>query len=275
MIDKMNLLIQSKLEECLLSTTVDVPKNLMESIRYSLLAPGKRIRPRLLLGCAHMLQLQTEQVIYAALSVEIIHCFTLIHDDLPCMDNSDFRRGKPSNHKQFGEGIALLCGDALMTLAWEIFLKTPLEPKKILLGLQRLLQATGANGVIGGQASELLLKPSSTLNDLKKVHQKKTGALFSAAILISKDFQEIPDDSIQGKALIQFAKAFGLAFQIADDLEDQENSPTSITYYLSKEESKKLAKKEIEEAFSEIRKNWPDKYNCIDLMVQEILGKLS
>ena len=108
------------LDRHLVSTDGRTPPNLEESIRYSLLAPGKRIRPRLALASARLVGLSPQAALPAALAVEMIHCFTLIHDDLPCMDDDDFRRGRPSNHKIYGEGLALLAGDALMMLALDV-----------------------------------------------------------------------------------------------------------------------------------------------------------
>jgi geranylgeranyl diphosphate synthase type II len=212
--------LRSYLETHLCRSDGQTPLNLAESIRYSLLAPGKRIRARMLLACGKMLGLDSKAVLPAAVALEMIHCFTLIHDDLPCMDDDDFRRGMPSNHKKFGESLALLAGDALVPLALDTFMDSQVKAGALIQGLRRLIWATGPRGVIGGQAEESLLDQHSSLEKLKQMHRKKTGALFLAAILIPKDFAEITDESEKGQALTAFADELGLAFQIADDLED-------------------------------------------------------
>jgi geranylgeranyl diphosphate synthase type II len=199
------------------------PSNLADSIRYSLYAPGKRIRPRLLLAAAKMLGLPLEAALPPALALEMYHCFSLIHDDLPCMDDDDFRRGRPSNHKQFSEGLALLAGDALLALSSEVFsesFRASPDPERFFRAFRRFAGITGAGGVIGGQAAEMMLDERSTLDDLMKMHRLKTGALFSGAILIPMDLAGIAETSAEGQLLADFASELGLGFQIADDLED-------------------------------------------------------
>lgn len=222
--------------------TNDVPSNLKESIRYSLLLPGKRIRPRLTLTTSALLKIPQAAATAAAVALEMIHCFTLIHDDLPCMDNDDFRRGKPTNHKVFGEGIALLAGDALIPMAFEEFsiASAYLSSAKFQRGLSRLMKSIGPSGVIGGQAAESLLNKNSNLEDVLNMHRKKTGALFEAAILIPLDFSDTSSDSKPAVDLSNFAKELGLAFQLVDDLEDannpKENPFTSVIRFMSPDE---------------------------------------
>ena len=192
-----------------------------------------------------MIGLATEAALPVALALEMIHCFTLIHDDLPCMDNDDFRRGLPSNHKKFGEAIALLAGDSLMPLATEVFLEsfTHVPPPCFARGLARFTWAIGPRGVAGGQAAESLLGASSTLRDLYHMHELKTGALFTAALLIPKDLAGIEDSSPKGQAIAGFARELGIAFQVMDDLEDAPSdpgaphAPTSVLHYQSAESS--------------------------------------
>lgn len=275
------------------------PSNLEESIHYSLLGPGKRIRPRLLLATAEMLGLSSETALPAALALEMIHCFTLIHDDLPCMDNDDFRRGRPSNHKKFGESVALLAGDALMALAMDVFLDTPIDtatetsggvnssirPAFLTAGLKHLVWAMGPRGVIGGQAAESLLGRNSTLDQLKSMHAQKTGALFAASLLIPKEFSGISDDSPSGKALIHFAQILGLAFQAADDLEDsqtaqgallgEENTdPKSILFYLSAQEVRDSIIPELTSATAEITALWGDRAKNLQSISNEVIQKI-
>jgi geranylgeranyl diphosphate synthase type II len=244
------------------------PPNLADSIRYSLLAPGKRIRPRLALACAEMVNLPFEAALPAALSIEMIHCFTLIHDDLPCMDDDDMRRGRPSNHKVFGEATALLAGDALMTLALETLMDAAphVQPENFMRALRRFAWATGPRGVMGGQAAESLLGKDSTLLELRQMHAMKTGALFSAALQICKDLAGIPDLNLPGTlplgaSLDRFASELGLAFQVADDLDDGEaqdeaDKPTNILFYISKEEAREDTLKRLMTATSALIAAW-------------------
>ena len=258
----------------------ETPPNLVEAIRYSLLAPGKRIRPRLLFACSALLDLDLRAALPAALAIEMFHCFTLIHDDLPCMDNDDFRRGRPSNHKVFGESLALLAGDALLALSIETFVESAAHLDSGLFqdGLRRFLWATGPRGVAGGQAAEALLNSQSTLTDLKKMHTLKTGVLFSAALLVPKDFAGILDTSSCGRSLIQFSEALGLAFQIVDDLEDAEKEsarPTSILFYQNAEKTRTETRDILYKAQSELKEAWGDeKTRPLLLISEEVLDRM-
>lgn len=256
----------------------ETPPNLEASIRYSLLAPGKRIRPRLALACAQMIHLPKEAILPSAYALEMIHCFTLIHDDLPCMDNDDFRRGKPSNHKVHGESIALLAGDALISIAIDVYLETQLHvvPERVIQGLKRLNWAMGPRGVIGGQAFEPLVTSDSSLQLLRKMHAQKTGALFSAALLIPMDLAGISPTSPQGLAIESFAHELGLAFQVADDLEDatEVHPPTSILHFLSTEEAQKITSKNLETAMTQLKAEWKEAANPLILIAEEVLRKL-
>jgi len=229
-------------------------KNLSESIRYSLLAPAKRIRPRLLLASAEMLGLNAEDVMPAAAGIEMIHCFTLIHDDLPCMDDDDIRRGRPSNHKAFGEAIALLAGDALVPMALEVFLRcrssTTLGRDRAIF---RFLEASGPRGVIGGQALEFELNEESSQRDLERVHESKTGALFAASILVPMDLAEIEEKSPQGLALSGFSHALGVSFQILDDLDDEgDQRHLNILKHMSRQEAEAWITSRLGEAEKKI-----------------------
>jgi geranylgeranyl diphosphate synthase type II len=239
------------------------PRNLAESIRYSLLAPGKRIRPRLALAAARMIGLDTKAALPAGLAIEMIHCFTLIHDDLPCMDDDDVRRGRPSNHKAHGEAIALLAGDALMMLALETLAEAApyVRPENFMRALKRFAWASGPRGVIGGQAAESLLGAHSRIEELALMHAQKTGALFSASLLLPKDLAGITElgEGERSHALERFAAQLGLAFQVADDLEDGEKEaalPTSILFYLTADEARSQTLQGLEGALSDLQKAW-------------------
>ena len=276
--------IESILEKALSRHLHGTDGHLIESIRYSLLAPGKRIRPRLLLACAEMLDLPVKQALPAAAALEMIHCFTLIHDDLPCLDNDDFRRGKPSNHKIFGESTALLAGDALIPLALEVFLDSEAEPRVLIKALKRLLWASGPRGVIGGQAAEMTLNEHSGLADLKQMHRQKTGALFAAALLIPKDLSGITDQSPQGLAISYFSDELGLAFQAMDDLHDQKQDqipgtqamkPLSILSHLSKAEVCKSTTEALHSAKDRLISLWGVKATPLAEAADEILNQIT
>ncbi|MFZ9596512.1 MAG: polyprenyl synthetase family protein [Bdellovibrionia bacterium] len=260
-----------------------VPPNLAESMAYSLLSPGKRIRPRLMLTCGAMLGLKASELIPAAISLEMIHCFTLIHDDLPCMDDDDFRRGRPSNHKQFGEALALLAGDALLSLAFDVFLESPVSPLRLKEGLKHLCWASGPRGVIGGQAAEALLHSQSSFDELKAMHLQKTGALFQAAILIPAAFAEVPHASPQDQALKVFSECLGFAFQIADDLEDAGGSsqgaqdpskdPRSILSHFSFEQAQAWIRENLRPATDELKRLWLDQSLGLVTISDEVIRK--
>lgn len=254
------------------------PHLLAESIRYSVFTPGKRIRPRLLIACAEMLGVEPQKAMPAAVALELIHCFTLIHDDLPCMDDDDFRRGQPSNHKKFGEATALLAGDGLMALAMDVFMDTPLPPHLVLAGFKKFLNAVGPRGVIGGQAAEAELSdPKATLQKLQQIHAQKTGALFLAALLIPKEFAQISDESDQGRAIFEFGHELGQAFQIADDLEDEivaTPPQTSVLAYVSAEEAIQTTTQNLTHAMEKLSQNWGPRAEGLNTLATEVLHKL-
>lgn len=283
MMNDLETQLRLALEKSLNRPDGQTPINLTESIKYSLFAPGKRIRARMLMACGEMLGLDPKATLPAALALEMIHCFTLIHDDLPCMDDDDFRRGMPSNHKKFGESLALLAGDALVPVAMDTFMDSDFPAPLLIQGLKRFSWAMGPRGVIGGQAEESLLTSHSNLEALKQMHRKKTGALFLAAILIPKDFAEIPDQSPSGRALFEFADELGLAFQIADDLEDLQESPslstlqqnpTSILSHMSPEEAQSLTLSSLSRVSENLRLTYGDRAGLLTVFADEVSLKM-
>lgn len=272
--------LRETLERHLTQGSSATPPHLSESMRYSLLAPGKRIRPRLMLAAAEMLGLPEDVVLPAAHALEMIHCFTLIHDDLPCMDDDEMRRGQPTNHKKFGESTALLAGDSLIPLAFEVFLDTPTASDKkcpqtshILRALKRLLWASGARGVTGGQALEETLNQNSSLQNLQSMHALKTGALFSAALLIPMDLCGITEESPEGMAIDLFAQELGLAFQVADDLEDAASEATEVTNilaYLSKSEAQNMTLTRLAQASRTLTGIFGEKTKNLRLIADEV-----
>ena len=215
-------LVDRKLSEYLPEEDL-MQADLLHAMRYSLLAEGKRVRPILVLEFCKICGGEEKAALPFACAVEMIHAYSLIHDDLPCMDNDDMRRGRPSNHKVFGESMALLAGDALFTLAFETMLS---QDAVALAGAQHtakaagiLAAAAGAHGMVGGQVIDLMSEGRTIpLDTLKKMDECKTGALIVAAakmgcVLGSADVEQM-------KAAEQYAKAIGLAFQIVDDILD-------------------------------------------------------
>ena len=194
-----------------------------EAAIYSLTAGGKRIRPALLLATAEMLHLRIEDVLPFAVALEMIHTYSLIHDDLPCMDNDVLRRGKPTCHVKFGEAIALLAGDALLNRAYEVVLQASLTlPGGALRAALFLASMAGSNGMIGGQTIDILSEGKRIDKDhLLTLHRKKTGCLLRAPVMIPYLMSEYADTNENlGHNLEEFSSHIGLAFQIKDDLLD-------------------------------------------------------
>lgn len=201
----------------------DIPETLLKSMEYSLNAGGKRIRPILLIATLEAFGCKRELGLEVAAAIEMIHTYSLIHDDLPAMDNDDFRRGKPTNHKVFGEGIAILAGDALLTHAFQLVASissTKNIPSQVALDLvSKLATAAGPKGMVGGQILDLEAENKSlTLLELEQIHRHKTGDLISFSVYAGAVLANASD--LHLAALLKFANKIGLAFQIQDDILD-------------------------------------------------------
>lgn len=200
---------------------------LIEAMEYSLSGGGKRFRPLLTLATAECLGLSPEDVLPAALAVEYIHTYSLIHDDLPALDDDDTRRGKPSSHKKFGEAVAILAGDALLTEAFGQLGRLQ-EQKKfssnhILSALELLVSAAGVRGLVGGQFIDITLEqPQFNLPEVEFIHIHKTGAMIVASVLIPAKLSGL--DEKNSLLLKRYGSALGLAFQISDDILDAGSS---------------------------------------------------
>lgn len=203
-----------------LLTGHNTPERLQSSMAYSVDAGGKRIRPLLVLATLEDLGVESKDALKVAAAVELIHTYSLIHDDLPSMDDDDFRRGKPTNHKEFGEAMAVLAGDAMQTLAFEALTELPNTPPSVAIQLIRLLAvASGANGMVAGQVLDLEGEGKSlAITDLEAIHLNKTGALLSFCIEAGAVLAGLEEDKMDH--LKVFAKNIGLAFQIQDDILD-------------------------------------------------------
>ena len=243
-------------------------ENLMRSMEYSLMAGGKRLRPILLMAAADASDGNGEKYLQVACALEMIHTYSLIHDDLPAMDNDDYRRGKLTNHKVYGEAMAILAGDALLTLAFEVALRQKDVPNEILLTvLKEISAAAGAAGMVGGQVIDLRSEGVQIdLATLKKMHMGKTGALFRAAIRSGALLAQAPAEKLN--ALTTYAENFGLAFQITDDILDVEgdekilgkaigsdakNNKSTYVTLTSLDEAKQLAQAAVDEAINALK----------------------
>ncbi len=195
-----------------------------ESLNYSLFSEGKRFRPLLSVLTAKALSKAPEQVLPLATAVEMIHTYSLIHDDLPCMDNDDFRRGRPSHHKMYGEAGALLAGDALLTMAFGVLASSPSH--RAAQAVSMLAEAAGPRGMVGGQVLDIE-SVSPSLELLESIHGKKTGALICVSVTAAAALCDASYPQIE--ALAKYGKELGLAFQLADDLQDfDEDQPEAI-----------------------------------------------
>jgi len=206
------------------------PQRLHEAMRYAVLGGGKRVRPLLAFAAGEAARADVERVAIAAAAVELIHVYSLVHDDLPCMDNDVLRRGKPTCHVEYDEATALLVGDSLQSLAFQLLAEYRLsdDPARQLEMLKLLATASGSRGMSGGQAVDLESTGKAlTLPELEFMHIHKTGALIRAAVLLGAHCGNSLDTKQMGR-LDHFAKYIGLAFQVVDDVLDAEASTATL-----------------------------------------------
>ncbi|GBG15681.1 farnesyl diphosphate synthase [Novimethylophilus kurashikiensis] len=257
------------------------PERLHQAMRYSVLGGGKRVRALLAHAGGELCGAQPEKIDAAACAVEMIHAYSLVHDDMPCMDDDDLRRGKPSCHKQFDDATALLVGDALQTLAFEVLSQPDLlaQPLRQLAMCQLLAQASGSRGMAGGQAIDLA-SVGLDLNqtELEFMHIHKTGALIRAAALLGAYCGDCDEQALS--ALDHYAKSIGLAFQVVDDILDTEadtatlgktagkdaanNKPTYVTI-LGLERAKQLARDLHDSALAQLQVYGPRAERLVQL----------
>ncbi len=217
------------------------PPQLIEAIRYASLGGGKKIRPALIYASAETYQLNETLVHDIACATELIHAYSLIHDDLPSMDNDDFRRGKPTVHKKFGEAIAILAGDAMHALAFEILAKsTALKADHKVQIIALLAHTTGIAGMCGGQVIDIRPNPQKGISTVIEIHRLKTGTLIASCIETPWICANGVLNAKERTLLKDFSRDIGLCFQIRDDILDYEsdsqnkqaNSPRKLTYPL-------------------------------------------
>ena len=238
---------------------------LAEAMEYSLMAGGKRLRPILVMAAADAVGADGTAYLTTGCALEMIHTYSLIHDDLPAMDNDDYRRGKLTNHKVYGAGLATLAGDALLTLAFEVMLRQEGVNETTRLAVVREMAiAAGMNGMVGGQAIDLASEGHRIpIELLQKMHMGKTGALFRAAIRSGAILGGASEAQLA--ALTRYAEAFGLAFQITDDIldvigdeaaigkpvgSDERNHKSTYVTLLSLEKAQALAKETVDNALA-------------------------
>ena len=269
--------LRQEIESALDSATqfnADCPDRLREAIRYSLLTPGKRLRPTLVLVAWELCTGESESrlnaeerqnTLHAACAVEMIHAYSLIHDDLPAMDNDDLRRGLPTCHRKFDEATAILAGDALLTLAFEM-LGNLAPPELAGRCCKELAVAAGACRLVGGQMEDMLREKiignvESTVQAMERVHHRKTGALMQVSLKLGGMLASASEQQLT--ALNEYGKHFGLAFQITDDLldvlgeevtvgkrlrKDADKAKWSYPHFLGIEGAKQAAKKVVADA---------------------------
>ncbi len=214
--------VQQNLNRYLPPSTVQ-PKNVFEAMRYSVIDGGKRVRPLLVYACGEAFGVPLSQLDIPAVAVELVHAYSLIHDDLPAMDNDDYRRGKLSCHRAFGEATAILAGDALQALAYHLLAQREgfdVPPEQKLLMIEHLSHACGPTEMVAGQALEFNFadRPLNE-NELEIIHRKKTGALIEASVhlgcLAAHHYKDLPL-----RKMLRFGQALGFAYQLQDDLAD-------------------------------------------------------
>ena len=217
-------MVDAALRDTLARLTDDAPTAVVEAMGHSLLAPGKRLRPLLVLLACEAAGGSESVALPAAVAVEMVHTYSLVHDDLPAMDDDDLRRGRPTCHVAFGEALAILAGDGLLTLAFEV-LAVGYAPATAAVCTLELARGSGAAGMIGGQVLDLTAdgkirgEVARSVADLEAIHRRKTGALFRSALRMGVHAAGNADASVLAR-MDEYATAFGLAFQVTDDLLD-------------------------------------------------------
>ncbi|TDO70377.1 farnesyl-diphosphate synthase [Halanaerobium saccharolyticum] len=257
--------VELKLEK-LMTLNEEIAPQLTEAMKYTLLSGGKRIRPVLSLLTAELLGGNYQAALKAGSALEMIHSYSLIHDDLPAMDDDDLRRGKKTNHLVFGEAAAILAGDALLTYAFEVLSELELKPEAKIKIIANTAKFSGYQGMVGGQVLDIEAENKKlSLAEMQKVHRAKTGALIKASVLnglYCSDF-----NSAEKRALLAYAENIGVLFQIVDDLldltgdteklgkvvgRDQELNKSTYPKLMGVEAAKKAAAEHAEKAKNEL-----------------------
>jgi geranylgeranyl diphosphate synthase, type II len=232
--------IEAALEK-LLPAESTPPASIHRSMRYSVFAGGKRIRPILCYESAQLFSPDADAAIPVGCALEFIHTYSLIHDDLPALDNDDLRRGKPTNHKVFGEAIAILAGDALLTLAFQTLADSTIEPTRLVRVISEIAAAAGTvNGMVGGQVADIEAekKPADAVM-LEYIHRSKTAALICGSIVAGAIAGGATDEDVE--RLRRFGGQIGWAFQVVDDILDVSESSASLGKTAGKDQAQQKA----------------------------------
>lgn len=269
------------LEDCLPAET-EAPADLHKAVRYSIFAGGKRLRPALALASFEACHGQGDDILLAACALEMTHTFSLIHDDLPCMDNDDFRRGRPTNHKVFGEALAILAGDSLLVFAFELMARTG-RPECV----ATLAKGLGTKGMLGGQVVDIQSEGKAVgLETVNYIHRHKTAALIEASLVLGAQMADAEAHVIAG--IGSFGNKIGLAFQIVDDVLDLEQTTETLgkdagsdlargkaTYpaVVGIAQSKAMARQLVDEAKAELRK-LPIQGTVLELIADYIITRV-
>jgi len=226
----------------LLTMPATPESQVFDAMRYASLSGGKRIRPFVVMQSAGLFSVSEKSALRAACAVEMVHCYSLVHDDLPAMDDDDVRRGRPSVHRQFDEATAILAGDGLLTLAFEVLAHrdTHANPAVRTSLIGALAKAAGGHGMVGGQMMDLLADPDTiSMPEVTRLQQMKTGALFAFACEAGPVLGNAPDAAFE--AMRGYAHDLGLAFQITDDLLDAEGNQAEVGKQVGKDAAKRKA----------------------------------
>lgn len=267
-----------------------IEQQIYDAMEYSLFAGGKRLRPVIMLGVHEIYRNNNQAVLPFACAIEMIHTYSLIHDDLPAMDDDDYRRGKLSNHKKFGEAIAILAGDGLLNMAFEVMLRESLKldiDKALLLkAISTIADSSGTKGMIGGQVVDMFCEESiNNISDLEYLHRHKTGAIIKSSAIVGGLLGGASEDELTN--IEKFADKLGLAFQIQDDIldvegneeklgkpigSDADNNKKTYVSMIGLDESKKLQEKLTNEAI-EALSIFGDKANMLVELCKYLLSR--
>lgn len=263
--NKDNLTVfESKLKTFFDEKFSSTPQKLKDACEYALFSGGKRVRPQLcFLACDFAGEDKKSAAVFA-IAIELIHTYSLIHDDLPCMDNDEYRRGKPTVHKKYGETIALLAGDALLNAAYELLLSEATHNSSLIAGAKLIADCAGVNGMIGGQTGEFVTEELD-MNVYSDICAKKTGALIYASIMAPCMNS---GDNRKKSALSTFARAVGLGFQVSDDLLDKEkHEAASFVTIMGETETKKLLDRTVSVARRALE-NFPEGKDLLEFCLK-------
>lgn len=283
-------MVEAYLAECLHGR--NIPAGLLKAMEYSLMAGGKRLRPVLCLTVAQMLGMAPEKVLPFAASIEFIHTYSLIHDDLPAMDDDDMRRGKPSNHKMFGEATAILAGDGLLTESFAVMgsVAAHIPAERVVRAMVEIATAAGSGGMVGGQQLDMEYtgRDGVSYDELRGMHAMKTGALIRCSCLSGAILAGADDADVQ--RLRVYGEAIGAAFQIVDDILDEvgdeaqlgkpvgsdiEQGKTTYPSLMGIEKSRELAQQHVDRAVEQLIPYHGEEAAFLRSLAQYIVDRVS